>query len=434
MAGKTAGILAALLVISLPLGAQAPALSNLQRDQAKQMLKALRSAMRDNYYDPSFRGKNLDQHFAEAAAKLDAAEALPHAYGIIAQTLIDFEDSHTIFLPPQRASLIEYGWEMRMIGDACFITAVEPESDAFAKGLKPGDRLLQVDQFVPYRHDLWKMRYLLYTLSPRSRLRLVVQSPGDAAPRTIDVTTKITPQSSVIRIDLGHLDNLIWQQGREARRTSNQVARAGGISVWRLSSFGFNPSDVDGVVDAAVKGASSLVIDMRGNPGGYIKTLELVVSRLFDRTVTIATVKTRKSAKPLTVKRRKTPFTGKVVVLVDADSGSAAELLARLMQIEQRGTVVGDRSSGKVMQGQIVTGGINTAQGMMIYHASITTADLIMSDGQTLENAGVVPDELLLPSGADLAAGRDPVLARAIALLGGTTDAAQAGALFRDDQ
>ena len=253
-----------------------------------------------------------------------------------------------------------------MVGDACVITSVTPGSDAEAKGLKRGDQLLQVDQFVPYRHDLWKMRYLLYTLSPRSRLRLVVRSPGDASSRTLEVATKITPQASVVRVDLGHLDNMLWAEGKEAARASNQIARVGDVAVWRLSSFGFDPGDVDGAVDNAVKGASSLVIDMRGNPGGYMKTLEQITSRLFDRPVTLATVKTRKSSKPTLVKPRKKPFTGKVVALVDADSGSAAEVLARLLQLEQRGVVVGDRSAGKVMQGTLVTGGIDTAQGIMI--------------------------------------------------------------------
>jgi C-terminal processing protease CtpA/Prc len=62
---------------------------------------------------------------------------------------------------------------------------------------------------------------------------------------------------------------------------------------------------------------------------------------------------------------------------------------------------------------------------------SITKADVIMSDGKSLEKVGVTPDELLLPSPEDLAAGQDPVLARAIALAGGPQlDPAAAGALF----
>ncbi len=53
-----------------------------------------------------------------------------------------------------------------------------------------------------------------------------------------------------------------------------------------------------------------------------------------------------------------------------------------------------------------------------------------MADGKSLERAGVVPDELVFRTPADLAAGRDPALARAVALLGGTLDPGAAGKLF----
>lgn len=53
-----------------------------------------------------------------------------------------------------------------------------------------------------------------------------------------------------------------------------------------------------------------------------------------------------------------------------------------------------------------------------------------MLDGGRLEKVGVTPDILLLPTGADLAQGHDPVLAKAIQMVGGTVDPEAAGRLF----
>ncbi len=53
-----------------------------------------------------------------------------------------------------------------------------------------------------------------------------------------------------------------------------------------------------------------------------------------------------------------------------------------------------------------------------------------MTDGPTLEHKGVIPDELLLPSGADLAAKRDPVLTHAAKLVRIEIDPERAGSIF----
>ena len=128
-------------------------------------------------------------------------------------------------------------------------------------------------------------------------------------------------------------------------------------------------------------------------------------------------------------KMRTGGFKGKVIVLVDSNSASAAEIFARLMQIEKRGIVLGDVSAGAVMQSRGVSfdAGVTT---VIDYGMNLTMADVIMGDGKSLEHVGVSPDELIVLTGSDLAAQRDPVLARALAIAGAAVDADAAGKLF----
>ncbi len=67
---------------------------------------------------------------------------------------------------------------------------------------------------------------------------------------------------------------------------------------------------------------------------------------------------------------------------------------------------------------------------IVLYGVNITDADIIMTDGKSLEGVGVVPDEIKLPTAADLTAKRDPVLAYAVSLLGQNISPEKAGELF----
>ena len=150
---------------------------------------------------------------------------------------------------------------------------------------------------------------------------------------------------------------------------------------------------------------------------------------MFDKEVKIADRAGRKGTKPEIAKASHNPFTGKLVVLVDSKSASAAELFARIVQLEKRGVVMGDQSAGAVMEARHYSEKLGTDT-VIFFGASITDWDLIMADGKSLEHEGVTPDELVLPGPDALADGRDPVLSHAAEFLGVKVTAEEAGKAF----
>ncbi len=431
----TCVLLLALAVGAGMLSAQAPQITTMQRAQARQMLRTIREAIRNEYYDPAFHGLDVAEHFKAAEKRLETVESQGRAYAVIAQALIDFGDSHTYFLPPGISATFEYGWKMAIVGDRCLVLGVKPGSDAEVKGLRPGDRILEIETLPPTRADLWKMRYSLHMLNPRRRVRLLAETSG-GPPRSLEIETKVTQLPKEIRVNFESLMNGITSDFDQISvKRVNRIQRIGGVAVWRLEAFDFPPDQVDRQFDAIVKGATDLIIDLRGNPGGLVKTLEQLAGRLFDHDVKIADIKARKSTKPSMAKKRKDPFLGRIIALVDSESASAAEILARVLQLEQRGVVIGDRTAGAVMVGGLMSSAIQLMSAadelsILPFGFSVTVADVIMKDGKSLERTGVTPDEVLVPTQADLAAGRDPVLARAASILGVALDAVDAGKFF----
>jgi C-terminal processing protease CtpA/Prc len=172
------------------------------------------------------------------------------------------------------------------------------------------------------------------------------------------------------------------------------------------------------------------IVDFRDNPGRPTASLQHFLGSMFERDIKIADRVTRETTTPLVAKaNRGHVFTGKLIVLVDSSSSSAAELFARVIQIEKRGTVLGDRTSGSVMEANFYDHRTGTNP-IVSYGALVSDADLMMADGKSLEHVGVTPDETILPSAADLANGRDPVLARAAQLAGVELSPEKAAQLF----
>jgi hypothetical protein len=105
-------------------------LGPLDRARAHDMLRMVRDDLRRHYYDPGYRGIDLEGRFRTADSLLDQAQTIGQLIGAIARMVLELQDSHTIFIPPSQTIKVRYGWDIQMMGDSCYVVGVAPGSDA----------------------------------------------------------------------------------------------------------------------------------------------------------------------------------------------------------------------------------------------------------------------------------------------------------------
>jgi C-terminal processing protease CtpA/Prc len=407
----------------------AQTLDSFDRTRVKDILNAVKGEIKDNYYDKNLHGINLDERFKLASEKLEKAASMGQAFSIIAQAVLELNDSHTTFYPPSRASKVEYGWRMLMVADKCFVVAVKPKSEAENLGLKIGDEILKIEGNTPTRKDFWKIRYYFNSLSPRESLRLSIKSPGEKNTRELNIPAKVTQLKSFLSVP----DLIRQSELNDIPQVENLFAKVGKTAVWKMPTFSIDPESIGGLI-SNVMDSSNLVLDLRSNGGGYVVTLERLVGYFIDQDIKIADLKGRKEMKPQMAKTKgKEGYKGNLIVLIDSQSASASEIFARFMQLQQRGVVIGDQSAGAVMQSRGISMKIITGvqDEFIPYYLNMTNADVIMSDGMSLERVGVTPQLLMNPSAEDIALKRDKVLSTALKLLGEDVTPEQAGSYFK---
>ena len=424
-----------LALVALPAGSiRAQPVSRIDRDRASVMVEQARKDIERHYYDSTYGGVDLAARFSLAEQGIQRATSLGELFGHIAAAVAELDDSHTFFLPPQQTVRADYGWEMQMIGDSCFVTRVKPGSDAAAKGLREGDGLVTVNGLAPTRENMWKLVYLFHLLQPRGSLGVVVRSPGGEL-RELTLTAKARPSKRVIDLtgsDGGHdIWTLINEANADAYEDRPRYVELGpDVLLWKLNGFDSFDRSVDEGIKRARK-AGTVILDLRGNSGGHEKALLSLIGAISDGDVAVGTRRERTRSTPIVAKGHgDKAFNGRLIILVDSESASASEIIARTVQLGNRGIVVGDRTAGAVMLGRSFSHLIG-AGSVVAYAVSVTIADVVMQDGGRLEATGVTPDHLVIPTGADLAAGLDPALSRAAELAGVALTPAQAGALLR---
>ncbi|MCL2680549.1 MAG: S41 family peptidase [Coriobacteriia bacterium] len=185
----------------------------------------------------------------------------------------------------------------------------------------------------------------------------------------------------------------------------------GTIGYVRLFEFNRRATDElqSDLEDLIEQGATSLILDLRDNPGGDLNEA-LGVSSLFITEGAIVQIESANSLKPDVMYRRGPSLSVQLplVCIVNGNSASAAEIVSGALQDHDRALVVGTETFGKAS----VQTQIPFARGA----AFMTTAHYLTADGRVIDDVGNTPDIIVEMSIADRAdEATDKQLQRAIA-------------------
>lgn len=191
------------------------------------------------------------------------------------------------------------------------------------------------------------------------------------------------------------------------RREKVHAATDGAVGYLHIATMyepGWEPYLGDLRTEAVDKKA--LVIDIRGNRGGYIA--DRVLKTLFP--VVHASFKTREGPMPYPVSYRGESFEGPIVLLIDEVCGSNAEIFSHAIKSLGRGKLVGRPTQGNVIMAP--TEKVGDLGDVLIPSQAVFT-----KEGVDMERHGAEPDVLVENTPADLLAGRDPQLDAAIRVI-----------------
>lgn len=211
-----------------------------------------------------------------------------------------------------------------------WLTIEQPIYDgpAYKSGLRSGDQIVEVKGKTTHGKTLKELVNILKG-KPGTTVRVEVMRGGWVEPHTFEI------KREKIQID-----------------TARYRMLPGNIGYVEIMSFGQNTAKKlrSSITSLKEKGMKSLILDFRGNPGGFLGAALKISDLFLPKDKLVLTVKGRGK----TGKKERSYYTkqgsmydGPLTILVNEGSASASEIISGVMQDHDRGTIVGSRTYGK---------------------------------------------------------------------------------------
>ena len=209
-----------------------------------------------------------------------------------------------------------------------YIRATFENSPAARAGLRFGDRVLEVDGKSMRNKTYGEVRKFL--LGPRGTVvKVTVEHANSKQPETVTITRDAVPLPSI-------------PQAYMVRPGVGYIAMTGGFNLTTNDEF------QEALQDLHSKGMNMLILDLRGNRGGLLIQAVKVANTFLQRGQLIVKQKGRiRGSSENFPAFNDNPDTTPLVVLVNGDSASAAEIVAGALQDHDRALIVGENTFGK---------------------------------------------------------------------------------------
>jgi carboxyl-terminal processing protease len=376
--------------------------------------------VKEKHFDPTLGGLDWDKVREQYAPRAAAAKSDTEFYDVLRQMLGELHQSHFNIIPPEAIAEDDsrepkggaISIDLRLVEGQPTITRVEPGSNAAIAGLRPGFVIKKVDDATADQivglfaksNESQALRTLRITRAFLGRI--------NGAPET---TVRIAylderDQPREVTIVREHL------KGEMSQRFANFPPQYTEFEAKRLADgpgyirFNIFVISLMERIRAAIRGMSDapgIIIDLRGNPGGFGGMAPGIAGVLEKEQVSLGTMHTRSDHTNFVAFPQANAYLGPVVILTDGGSASTSEIFAGGLQELGRAVVVGERTVGAALPSYFQ----KLPTGALFQYA---IADFKTPKGMLIEGRGVAPDIEVKLTRRALLEGRDPQLDAAI--------------------
>ncbi len=362
-------------------------------------------------FEPFWRVWNLiDERYVAP----DGSDTEERVWGAIAGLAASLGDPYTVFFPPEDLKIFEesisgnfqgVGMEVGMRDQMLTVIAPLKGTPAERAGVRSGDRILMISGTSTANMSL------------ESAVRLIRGEKGTNVTLTIAREGQEKPlEINVIR-DIIEVPTLATEVKNGGTSTGDGTGLLkNGIFVIRLFNFTAHAPEQfeDALREFERSGSDKLVIDVRGNPGGFLQGAVDIASWFLPAGKVIV----REDLGPgeeerVHRSRGYDRFINRdisVVVLIDGGSASASEILAGALREHGVAQLVGEKTFGKGSVQELIPVTSDTS-------LKLTIARWLTPEGHSLSDGGLEPDIPVALTEEDLDAERDPQLDKAIEYL-----------------